>query len=352
MMKRISKRQAAAKAARSSAVDEEKHAYVASATSMSTSGPKIIRTREGCRIIHRELVGTIAGSTAFTVNTYRLNPGVVSTFPWLSSQAASWEQYRFNRLGFEYITRTATTTVGSVILVPEYDPLDPPPLSEAAASGSLGAHEDAPWKDILCPLRADLMHGQMPRKYTRSTRVAGDLRNFDVGVFHLCTVAEVGADPIGKLWVTYDVSFFIPQTAVAAAVASQTSMFGAVNPITVATGVQEILVPDVSYVDGLTIGPDTAGVYTPPAGTYLVTLSVQAQDDTAETFQYIVDVRKNSAAVVSRDTKMLAIAGEKSTAVVRAYVSMNGTDTLDATVTAIGAAGTLTCFYTIDFSLA
>lgn len=365
MMKSSKQRQAAAKAANKKRVegfakssvarreaDESKHAYVATATGMQTGGPNVIRTKEGCRIQHRELVATTLGSTVFTVNAYRLNPGLVSTFPWLSAQASSWEQYRFNRLSFEYITRTATTTVGSVILVPEYDPSDPAPLSEAAATGSLGAHEDVPWKDIVCPLRPDLLHGQMPRKYTRNTRVAGDIRNFDVGTFFVCTVAEAGPDPIGKLWISYDVDFYIPQTAVAAAVAAQTSMFGAVNPITTATGVLEVLVPDISYVDGLNVGPGVAGVYTPPAGTYMVTLSLQTSDDTAETYNCNARIRKNSGDVVVRQEKLLSIAGGALCTIVRAYVSMNGTDTLDAAITATGAGGILTCIYTLDFTLA
>jgi hypothetical protein len=321
-------------------------AAVAYATAQKTLGPKIVMSdRNSRRIIHRELIGTVNGSVAFTAVKYALNPGLVATFPWLSSQADGWEQYRFNSLCFEYVTRTATSTVGSVIMSPDYDPLDPAPTSEAFASSYMDSSENATWVDQKCILNPKAMFPLGPRKYIRTAAVAGDLRTFDVGNFFLCTVEEVGADAIGKLWVEYDVELYVPQLVPSSPTATRLSAYYLHNGAqAIATTVAEPVEVDTTLVDALGFGAGAAGVFTPPAGTYFTTCIVSMADSANEAASVQLQLFKNGAAAVPHNayqSNLLAAGGALQLSDC-GYVVCNGTDTINWQVVGVGAAGALT----------
>jgi hypothetical protein len=191
-------------------------AYSAYAMESRGSPPNISMGSKGasCRVRHRELVTNISGSVAFAVALrLALNPGLAATFPWLSSIAASWEKYKFHKLAFKYLTRTGSTTPGSVILAPDYDASDGPPASEQIVSAFSDLVEDVPWRESMtCALKAQSMNSSVPVHFVRSEPVAAnnDIKVYDVGQFFVCTV-DGTAVPWGKLWVEYDVEFFIPQ---------------------------------------------------------------------------------------------------------------------------------------------
>jgi hypothetical protein len=122
-------------------------APVATATMARSGLPQYLRTGfSETRIIHKEFVGNLIGSSAFTVQySIPLQPGLMA--PWLAQQAAGWEKYRFNRLRLHYLTRASTSTAGSYQLVPDYDAADSSPATEEIASTFGGVVEDAPWVD-------------------------------------------------------------------------------------------------------------------------------------------------------------------------------------------------------------
>lgn len=189
-------------------------AAAAYATGQHQRGPMFLdRKSDSVRIRHKELVASVNGTVSFDVPvSLSLNPGLATTFPWLSTQAQGWERYRFHRLVFRYLTRTATSSAGSVMLVPDYDPADSEPTSEQIASAYEDAVEDAPWKDMSCDLRASAMHPLGPSKFVRTGPLSPnqDIKTYDVGNMFVCTV-DGTASPWGKLWAEYEVEFFTPQ---------------------------------------------------------------------------------------------------------------------------------------------
>jgi len=175
--------------------------------------PRMSGTRDSVRIVHRELIGSITGTVGFTVaSAIPLNPGLSGSFPWLSSQAQSWERYRFNKLRFCYFTRTGSSTPGSVLLVPDYDASDAQPVSEQVASTYEDVEEDAPWKDICCELRLSALNALGPSKFVRTGQLLAnqDVKTYDSGNFFLVTT-DGTAVPWGKLWVEYDITLMTPQ---------------------------------------------------------------------------------------------------------------------------------------------
>jgi len=56
-------------------------------------------------VTHKECVAQIMGTSAFTVNTLAINPGLSSTFPWLSIEANGYNYYRFRSFQIRYDPR-------------------------------------------------------------------------------------------------------------------------------------------------------------------------------------------------------------------------------------------------------
>jgi len=302
--------------------------------------PNIVRSYRATRIQHREQIGSVLGSVAFNAIKFACNPGIAATFPWLAAQAIQWEQYRFNKLNFEYITRTATTTVGSVLLAPDYDASDSPPTTEIQASTYQDSVENVPWKDICAVLQPSSMHALGPKKFVRSGLVAGaDIKTYDVANLYLCTVEETGNAAIGKLWVDYDVEFFIPQQSTSALVPSPTqTSFYTNHASTALPKNSNTAVPwDTKAFDPLGFGSPTAGVFTPAAGAYLLIASICVSDpnvatnDTTDTA--VLEIAKNGAALPtgSVNCSVINYAGTSAiqwNMVVQGLVSCNGTDTI------------------------
>ncbi len=302
------------------------------------------RTDNSRRIKNRELIGSVSGSVAFSSSRYPLNPGLSGTFPWLSGQASSWEMYRFYSLRFDYITRTATDEKGSVILTPDYDPRDVTPTTEAQATNNQDAIEGSVWQQISCQLDPKSMHGNAPRKFIRSGNVAGDLRNFDVGSFFLSTVEEDSSDPIGKLWVEYDVELYIPQNSPSASSSSnQTTLRTGVLAQTFANGVAEAMDFEQVVYDPLNIASPTAGVFTPPAGCYLIQVNASFSNSAAELTSCQMEILKNAASLSPAITAYyVSTTGNKYHLSLSGIVPCDGTDVFSIVATMTGATGTLT----------
>lgn len=332
-------------------IPKHSKAPVSQALSKINTGPKIIRdSNSSRRIVHSELVGSINGSVAFEVNRYAVNPGLSATFPWLSSQADGWEQYRFRYLYFEFVTRTATSTVGSVILTPDYNPSDPNPADEKSATSYFNAVETAPWVDQKCHLSVESMFPLGSRKFIRNCEVSGDPKTFDAAAFFLCTVEEAGADPIGKLWVHYDVELFVPQTMISTPIGRISGWSNVGTQTVAASATPEFVVLDTERVNGLRLPDPSSGAITLPRGTYKVSAQVVARDSAAEDFEVSLYLYKNGSNLgyTATDHRTNLATGEVALSTI-GYLSSDGTDTVSAWIELTGAAGTLTLLATHAF---
>jgi hypothetical protein len=184
------------------------------ARGQSTTEPRISGNYAKTNIRHRELIYSVVGTSTFTTGaTFAINPGLPATFPWLSSQALGWEQYKFNKLRFCYYSRTGTTTPGSILLIPDYDAADSAPLTEQVASSYRDVVEEVPWvEEFTCPLDPKALHETGNRKFVRTGALAAnlDVKTYDGGNLFVCTTDGTAVN-WGKLWVEYDVDFFVPQ---------------------------------------------------------------------------------------------------------------------------------------------
>ncbi len=308
--------------------------------------PRVKAGQASTRIQHRELIGNIAGTTTFTVNqNLALNPGIAATFPWLSTQASGWEQYRFHRLDFEYVTRSPTSATGDVFLSPDYDVLDAPPSTEQEVSTYRDTTEDACWKDQCCKLDPSAMFPIGPRKYVRDSSVAtADLKTYDAGRLYVVTNGQANTNSIGKLWVNYDVEFFVPQTTSSSGVpVNQTfAQFNLSANQSLSTGTEATLVFDEVVSNDLGI-TNSSGVFTLPRGNWRIQSAIGCSGGTAAATM-LVEIQKNSAALSPPNTQQSVCAAVSTHAgelVNEAFVSSGGSDTARVRVTYTSSTGTL-----------
>jgi hypothetical protein len=141
----------------------------------------------------------------------------VKTFPWLSTMALSWEQYRFKKLRFRYIGRTPTTTPGSLQIAPDYDAQDGQPTSESLLAVMKDTQEDAPWKEIICHCDVAAMNRAYKSHFVMSDErfvaTGQDVKTIDAGQVFLACDSD-GSSNWGKLWVDYVVDLMVPQPPV------------------------------------------------------------------------------------------------------------------------------------------
>lgn len=304
------------------------------------------RSKLSERFTGRDLVAVLSGSTTFATTKFVVNPGLSSTFSWLAANAIKWQQYRFTRLAFIYVTRSATTAKGSVILTPDYNPNDLPPSDESHAFNNQNAVEDVPWKqEIICRLDVNAMFFSGPRKQVRSANISGDLNIYDAARLYVSTVGQADTSVIGNLYVEYDVELFVPQSSpLNGSSPISSSLYSASAPQTLITATTTPANFGVLIYDPLGIGSPVAGVFTPPAGNYIVQGFITISDSNAEACSCYVQVYKNGVAVniINSYSSNTGAAGQSYCIPFSDIVTTNGTDTFNISVHAVGASGTLT----------
>lgn len=169
----------------------------------------------GCFITHRELAFNLLSSSSNSVfysQSASINPGLSAMFPWLAGVANNFEQYRFHKLQFHYITRTTTTTTGDVYLAIDYDASDTIPSSEQQVSSYTGVVSGSVWSLFTFVANKDR---SFLSRYVRQGAVptGTDVKTYDVGNLIMASVdVNSGSAPIGKVWVEYTVELINPQS--------------------------------------------------------------------------------------------------------------------------------------------
>lgn len=216
------------------------------------------QTRGGSlRFKECERIDTVEGSIAFSVNgSIACNPGLASSFPWLSGHANLFERYRIHKLVYRYKNLKGTASNGNILMSFDYDTLDSAPATAIEMTQSTVYADGAPWRifELVVPSdKRDL--------FTRSGDVAGsDLKTYDMGKLHIAAEGCADSSPHGYLEVEYDVELFMKQ--------SNTTGVSPGGPGS------SVVVASSGALTQNTGGFTNAGaVISAPAGKYMVTVS-------------------------------------------------------------------------------
>lgn len=181
--------------------------------------PSMHSIKDGFRIRHREYLGDVSSSIAFTNTVYNVNPGLDETFPWLSAIAQNFDQYEIKGMIVEFKSTSANalnstnTALGTMILCAEYDSADSTYVNKQQMENSMYACSTKPSESMIMPIECDPRQNPIGNLYTRSGAVPSgkDSRLYDLCNFQIASVGSQAAAVVGELWISYDIILRKPQ---------------------------------------------------------------------------------------------------------------------------------------------
>lgn len=189
--------------------------------------PQIVNSVEkgGVIIRHREFITDIIATQSFTNQSFVIQPGLASTFPWLSQIACSYEQYKLRGMLFEFnstssdalLSTSMNTALGTVVMMTDYDVADDPPSSKRQMLQSEFASSDKPSCTFIHPVECKKSLSAQNILYTRGAiapPTGYDPRLYDFARFNIATEGmQSTGGVLGELWVTYEIELLKPQFA-------------------------------------------------------------------------------------------------------------------------------------------
>nr|QXP07748.1 MAG: putative capsid protein [Arizlama virus] len=170
---------------------------------------------DNVRVRHREFICNIASTSTFTNQSFPLNPGLRTSFPWLSAIAENFEQYKWNGLIAEFVSTSAdalnstNTALGTLMMATDYDPADSNFTSKQQMLGNFFSNSGKPSCNMMHAIECAPASMPMEWYYVRANSVPSgkDNRLYDLANFQIATEGSQAAAIIGELWFTYDVTF-------------------------------------------------------------------------------------------------------------------------------------------------
>jgi len=187
-------------------------APVAQGKKRSSTRPKFLSVSTAGDIVvqHREYVGDILGSVAFTSSLLPLNPGLPASFPWLNGIAQRFESYRFDRLKLCFETESATSFTGSVFMGVDFDPSDTSPENKIQVMTYRSSVRSPPWSDCCMNLTPEDL-SKRKTYFIRNGPPISDVKLYDTGNWFVCTQGQANASTVGEVYVEYTVKLMTPQ---------------------------------------------------------------------------------------------------------------------------------------------
>jgi len=178
--------------------------------------------REGQSIIvrHKELITEVRGAINFTVRKELLiNPGLPTTFPWLSGIASQYSEYKIRGMVYHYVPTSGTAVsstnpaLGCVMLQTSYRATEDVATSKIEMLNEYWSSESVPSQEFCHPIECDPKENPFNIQYIRTgnlptteNRLMYDLGRTTVAV----TGQQVDDKVLGDLWVTYEIELKKP----------------------------------------------------------------------------------------------------------------------------------------------
>lgn len=248
------------------------------------SPPSVINSinRAGVVVRHREYVGDILATTAFTIQTFNINPGLPNTFPWLSQIASAFEQYKLRGMLFEFLSTSSdallssatSTALGTVNMATEYDVAEPVFPDKRTMLNHEWSNSRKPSCTFVHPIECKKAYNAQNAYFVRSAAVPGgfDQRQYDFARFSIATEGmQADGGVLGELWITYEVELMKQQFGFLGLTDHfRLSLLTDAAPLGVVTGSNT---KSGGTIGGVINGPGTAYSFPPHVGSgmYLLT---------------------------------------------------------------------------------
>lgn len=170
------------------------------------------------RVQRREFLADVLSSDIFSNERIAITPTNYACFPWLSSFADNFEQYRILGLVFEYKTLSgaisSTQALGSITLATQYNVGEPAFANKSQALNHYFGCSTVPSATLLHAVECEPMYDPYKVYWTRHAGEVGtpDRRLNDYGVLNIIATGQaVRGLVLGELWISYDVMLIKPR---------------------------------------------------------------------------------------------------------------------------------------------
>lgn len=190
---------------------------------LGQSPPRVMNTNKGEATVinHREYLGDLLSGhstpSVFNLETYSLNPGNSSLFPFLGTIAQKFQEYEIRGMLVELKTLSsdyaAALSLGSMFMAADYNVLGAAPGTKQQLENMEYASSAKPSCSIIMPIECE------PRNDTNTHLYVADDSDYEGGdkrLFDLCNI-YIGSQgiptpntPIAEIWLTYEIALFKP----------------------------------------------------------------------------------------------------------------------------------------------
>lgn len=187
----------------------------------SDSVPMMHNNGQSIVVRHKEYITDILSTTVFGIyDTFPLNPGLRTTFPWLSTVAQNFVEYTWHGVVYHFVptsgasVASTNTALGSVMMATNYRATAPNYPNKQVMLNEFFASDARPTEPFIHPIECDPKENPYNVQYVRSgpVPVGEDQKTYDLGV---TTVATQGmpssGNVVGELWVSYEVELRKPK---------------------------------------------------------------------------------------------------------------------------------------------
>lgn len=214
-----------------------KNSVVSGAQRMGSTVPDMHKANQSIIVRHKEFITTVKSSTGFTVqDSFDINPGNESLFPWLAGVAARFQEYKIRGMVYHYVptsgaaVSSTNAALGAVMLQTSYRASDIPPFSKLEMLNEYNSNESVPCEAFCHPIECDPSENPFNIQYIRSSEPDGldDKLLYDLGRTHVAVQGcQTDGFPIGDLWVTYEIELKKP--LVSSSITQPFQTFGALS---------------------------------------------------------------------------------------------------------------------------
>lgn len=182
--------------------------------------PAMHKEGQSITVRHREFLTEVRGATSFTVrNEFFLNPGLSTTFPWLSGIAGQYSQYTIKGLVYHYVptsgnaVSSTNAALGTVMLQTSYRATENRPLSKVEMLNEYWSSEAKPSEEFCHPIECNPKENPFNVQYIRTGNLPATENQlmYDLGRTTVAVSGQQADDVVlGDLWVTYEIELKKP----------------------------------------------------------------------------------------------------------------------------------------------
>jgi len=200
-------------------------AYTVSSNSLTRRSPdgtipSMHNNSQTIVVRHKEFIGDVLSSTGFTIQrVLDINPGNVTLFPWLSTLAQQYEEYRIRGMVYHYVPTSGlaisgtNAAVGNVMIQTSYRASSTQPSDKSEMLNEYWATDARASEDFCHPIECSPKENPFNVHYVRNGAIptSDSILMYDYGRTFVATSGNPASGNIlGELWVTYEIELKKP----------------------------------------------------------------------------------------------------------------------------------------------